>query len=67
MLAYPLPVAVISELFGVPEQLRPRLRRTVDVSFDTGATPQQIHASIAEMFALLYELVAIKRDDPGRT
>ena len=65
LLAYPLPIAVISELFGVPEQLRPRLRRTVDVSFDTGATPQQIHASIAEMFRLLIELVAIKRDNPG--
>jgi cytochrome P450 len=65
LLAHPLPVAVISELFGVPEQLRFRLRRTVDVSFDTGATPQQIHASIAEMFELLNELVAIKRDNPG--
>jgi cytochrome P450 len=65
LLAHPLPVTVISELFGVPDQLRPRLRRTVDVSFDTGATPGQIHASIAEMFRLLNELVAIKRDNPG--
>jgi len=59
LLAHPLPVTVISELFGVPDQLRPRLRRTVDVSFDTGATPRQINASIAEMFGLLNELVAI--------
>jgi cytochrome P450 len=65
LLAHPLPVAVISELFGVPDQLRRRLRRTVDVSFDTAATPQQIHASIAEMFRLLNDLVAIKRDNPG--
>jgi cytochrome P450 len=65
LFAYPLPIEVITRLFGVPDQMRPELRRTIDVAFDTGAAPEQTHTAVTEMFRLLNELVAIKRTGPA--
>jgi cytochrome P450 len=63
--AYPLPIEVITRLFGVPDQMRPGLRRAIDTSFDTGATPEQTQTAITDMFRLLNELVAVKRSAPA--
>lgn len=63
--AYPLPIRVISELMGVPEELNPQLRKGVDGFFDTTLSAAQAQANHAEMSALLFRLVAYRRDDPG--
>jgi cytochrome P450 len=63
--AYPLPIRVISELMGVPEELNPQLRKGVDGFFDTTLSAAQAQANHAEMSALLFRLVAYRRDHPG--
>ncbi|WP_456152138.1 cytochrome P450 family protein [Kitasatospora acidiphila] len=63
--AYPVPIQVICELFGVPEHLHPGLRECVDKFFDTTITPEAAVANHTRVFELLAELVAIKREQPG--
>jgi cytochrome P450 len=63
--AYPLPIEVICQLFGVPEQMRPDLRRLVTGVFTTAATPEQAAAGAREMYGLLAGLVAAKRAAPA--
>ncbi|MEU0541977.1 cytochrome P450 [Nocardia sp. NPDC005978] len=62
---YPLPIAVISELMGVPDTLHPGLRACVDGIFDTSLTAEQAMANFVEMQRILRELVAYRRDNPG--
>ncbi len=61
--AYPLPLDVISHLFGVPEPMRPDLRRVVAAVFDTSTAPTA--ESAAELAGLLGGLVAGKRATPA--
>ncbi|MFI9011388.1 cytochrome P450 [Actinosynnema sp. NPDC053489] len=63
--AYPLPVRMISELLGVPDEIRGDLLRAVHEVMDTSATPEQVQATGIEVYRLLHELVAIKRARPG--
>ena len=63
--AYPLPIEVICRLFGVPEGPRGDLRRAVDGIFDTTATPEAAQANQHDMYAILADLVALKRKTPG--
>lgn len=63
--AYLLPIRVISELMGVPESLNPGLRGCVDGIFDTSLTPEESQANYLEMYRILGELVAFRRDNPG--
>ncbi|MFE7120469.1 cytochrome P450, partial [Streptomyces sp. NPDC057654] len=63
--AYPVPLQVINELMGVPERLRPALRRTVDAMFDTANSPAAAEANTAELRAVLGALVEAKRAAPG--
>ncbi|WP_431969697.1 cytochrome P450 family protein [Nocardia sp. bgisy134] len=63
--AYPLPIQVISELMGVPESLNAGLRTCVDGIFDTSLTPEQSQANYMEMYRILGELVAYRREHPG--
>ncbi|HEY6796396.1 MAG TPA: cytochrome P450 [Kineosporiaceae bacterium] len=62
---YPLPVQVISELLGVPEEQGPQLRRLVDRIFDTSADPGEMTAAYQRLNGVLTELVAVKRELPG--
>ena len=62
---YPLPIQVISELFGVPEEQGPELRSLVDRLFDTSADPGSLTAAYERMYTVLGELVASKRESPG--
>ncbi len=62
---YPLPIAVITELFGVPEQMRASLRHIVDEVFRTSATPEETAATAQEMARFLAELIEHKRHHPA--
>ena len=63
--AYPLPIEVICQLFGIPEEVRPGLKTAVDGVFNTTATAEEALANQIELYRLLGELVASKRADPG--
>jgi cytochrome P450 len=63
--AYPVPIQVICELFGVPEHMHQALRECVDVIFSTTTTPEEAFANNQRIFGILTELVAIKRQEPG--
>ncbi|WP_239397054.1 cytochrome P450 [Frankia sp. CiP3] len=63
--AYPLPIQVISDLMGLPDRSRPGFRRTVDGVFDTTLTPEQATANTDELYAILHNLIAVKRAEPG--
>lgn len=62
---YPLPIQVISELFGLPEERAPELRELVDRIFDTSADPGEMNAAYEGLYGVLGELVAAKRATPG--
>ncbi|MER6015039.1 cytochrome P450 family protein [Streptomyces bluensis] len=64
-LCYPLPIRVISELFGLPEENSAELRKLVDRIFDTSAEPGEMNAAYERLYAVLGELVASKRQSPG--
>ncbi|MFI5498041.1 cytochrome P450 [Nocardia asteroides] len=63
--AYPVPIQVICELMGVPEEMEPALRTCVARFFDTEITPEAAQANYVEMFGLIGDLVALRRDHPG--
>ncbi|GAB2729356.1 cytochrome P450 family protein [Nocardia thraciensis] len=63
--AYPVPIRTITELMGVPEHLGPPMHKCVDGFFDTSFTPEQAQANYVEMFGLVSELVAYRRERPG--
>lgn len=64
--AYPIPIQVICELFGVADEaMREGLRRCVDSVFHTSADPDEVTATYAELHQLLGDLVAGKRATPG--
>ncbi|WP_159945613.1 MULTISPECIES: cytochrome P450 [unclassified Nocardiopsis] len=65
LLAQPLPVTVISDLFGLDEESRPRLAEPVRSFFDQSVTPDQAMAAFAGMWETLTALVAAKRAEPG--
>lgn len=62
---YPLPIQVICELFGVPEESRDDLRRCVASVFHTEASPEEVATTFADLHAVLGGLVAAKRKEPG--
>ncbi|GHH76296.1 hypothetical protein GCM10018793_21630 [Streptomyces sulfonofaciens] len=64
-LAYPLPIAVIGHLMGVPEDQRDDFRQLVDNVFDSTLTPEQAQANTARLFESADQLIADKRRDPG--
>ncbi|MER6418464.1 cytochrome P450 [Streptomyces sp. NPDC001137] len=62
---YPLPIQVISELFGLPEDQGAELRAVVDGIFHTSATPEEVTDIYTRFYAALAKLVAAKRESPG--
>ncbi|MEV1022943.1 cytochrome P450 [Streptomyces sp. NPDC050264] len=63
--AYPLPIAVIGRLLGVPESRIQGFRTVVDGVFDTTLTAEQAAANTASLYKALDELIAAKRAEPA--
>ncbi|WP_280221621.1 cytochrome P450 family protein [Nocardia neocaledoniensis] len=63
--AYPVPIRVITELVGVPDDLGPAMHKCVDGFFDGTFTAEQAQANYLEMYGLVGELVAYRRAHPG--
>lgn len=65
MYAHPLPMQVICELFGIPEEMQPRTAALIERIFDTTVTPEVAAATWQGIHTLLAELIALKRTSPG--
>jgi cytochrome P450 len=63
--AVPLPARVVCELFGVPRARHDELCTIFDCLFDTSADSEAIGRHAAELYRILTELVADKRERPG--
>jgi cytochrome P450 len=64
-LALPLPMTVISELFGVAPEHRDTLHGLMHWVFDATVTPEQAARTNADMLAFLTELAEEKAGAPG--
>ncbi|MEU9987856.1 cytochrome P450 [Streptomyces sp. NPDC048045] len=64
-LAFPLPIQVIGDLVGLPEDVWPRFRTVVDGVFDTTLSSEEARANTLSLYGILTELVAAKRTTPG--
>ncbi|MFE9684505.1 cytochrome P450 [Streptomyces sp. NPDC006285] len=62
-LAYPLPIGVIGQLLGIPEDQRPVFRVVVDGVFSTGLTKEQAEVNTVALYQLLDKLITTKRGD----
>lgn len=63
--ACPLPIRVIGELMGVPDDLGAALRACADAALDTSLDPAESQSNFIEMYRVVAELIAFKRAHPG--
>ncbi len=63
--AYPLPLQVICELIGMPEQWRDELHTLTNVLLRVVDTPEQAAIRVGTLHQLLGAVVALRRRDPG--
>ncbi|WP_245694451.1 cytochrome P450 family protein [Streptomyces abyssalis] len=63
--AHPLPMGVICELFGIPDEQRPGMARLVEKIMDTSASPEEAARTAEEVQSTFGALVQLKREQPG--
>ena len=63
--AVQLPVRVISELLGVPEDMRLRFKETIDRIWNTTLSPEDAMAATADVYDMLSDLIERKRANPA--
>ena len=64
--AYPLPIRMIGELLGLPEQAaRPEFKAIVDAVFASHLTPEESHANLRAFRETLNGMLDAKRAEPG--
>ncbi|HWM38573.1 MAG TPA: cytochrome P450 [Streptomyces sp.] len=64
-LAYPVPMQVISDLFGIPEYERPELREAVDKIFRSDLAPEVVAANQVAVYQLLARVVELRGRERG--
>ncbi|MYU26155.1 cytochrome P450 [Streptomyces sp. SID8352] len=64
-LAYPLPIAVVCKLMGVPDDRRDRFRTVVDNVFATHLGVEEQAANTAALYGLLDSLIEARSAEPG--
>ncbi|MFD6533342.1 cytochrome P450 [Streptomyces sp. NPDC060184] len=60
-----LPVQVICDLLGIPEEARRRLQDTIGLTFLTDGAPGTVEQNVGELYAALNALVDLRRATPG--
>ncbi len=63
--AVQLPVRVISDLLGIPQDMRARFKEIIDQIWNTTATLEEAIAATGDVYAVLDELIRIKRARPA--
>lgn len=63
--SYRIPITVICDLFGVPEDRRATISKIFDASNDTSLTTEEANANSAAMIDEIIELLDRKRAEPG--
>ena len=63
--AVQLPVRVISEMLGVPQDMRLRFKETIDRIWNTTSTPEEAMAATADVYDMLTDLIGRKRASPA--
>ncbi|MBM7438719.1 MULTISPECIES: cytochrome P450 [unclassified Streptomyces] len=64
-LAYPVPIAVIGNLLGIPAGDLARFRTVIDGVFDTTLTTEAAAANTKALYEIIGQLVDTKRAEPG--
>ncbi|MFD8913594.1 cytochrome P450 [Streptomyces sp. NPDC059575] len=63
--AYPLPTRVISDLLGIPDDVRTRLMTMMATIFQTTTSEEEARANEIALYTLAAEFIADKRAHPG--
>ncbi|HWM37380.1 MAG TPA: cytochrome P450 [Streptomyces sp.] len=63
--SHPLPMGVICELFGIPEEQRGEMARLVERIMDTSVSPEEAARTAQDVQSAFGALVALKREQPG--
>ncbi|KPC86031.1 cytochrome P450, partial [Streptomyces sp. NRRL WC-3753] len=63
--AHPVPMTVITELFGMDSHHIPRLKELFDIFFSTVVPREQVPPMMAELDDIFQAFVQSKRDEPG--
>jgi cytochrome P450 len=62
--AQPLPTEVITHLLGVPYEDHEIFHRATRIQFGSNSSPDEVRASLAELYAYLDDLISRKQDRP---
>jgi cytochrome P450 len=63
--AVQLPVRVMSDFLGIPGPMRAPFKQTIDRIWNTTSTAEQAMAATGDVYAMIEELIAVKRAAPA--